>query len=256
MPGTSLPRLPCADRSIVEPLIYRLLGLPLDTDVEHLRAAYEGAVAAATARADWTRAGELSAAFDALPRQMRLAVYSGRDRNAPRWQPTPPAAKTPARGRARGRAQCRPRSRRRLLPRIVLAGFSVILSFGALATWLTRHPASDQAVIAPPRTPAPAAALRTEGLPPIRPAQGRTTHTAARPTRAAAPTWSPMRALYPGSGEVLVPHNAITDARGLAEVMCPDDFAGSSWRIVKALPGQHFTCPSGYVGLVRVPNAR
>ena len=63
-----------------------------------------------------------------------------------------------------------------------------------------------------------------------------------------------MRALYPGSGEVRIPRNAITDADGYAHVLCPNG-AGSTWARVKAKPGQYFTCPSGYVGVVLMPKA-
>lgn len=62
-----------------------------------------------------------------------------------------------------------------------------------------------------------------------------------------------MPALYPGSGEVRIPANAIVDAHGRANVLCPNGPNGTTWRRVKAMPGQYFTCPSGYVGVVRVP---
>jgi hypothetical protein len=67
------------------PDLYALLGIPADTDIEHLRHAYDSAVAAAASRHDWSRANELSAAFDRLPASTRLAIYPGRERNARRW---------------------------------------------------------------------------------------------------------------------------------------------------------------------------
>lgn len=65
--------------------LYALLGIPADTDAEHLRHAYESAVDAAVTRHDWARAKALSAAFDLLPESTRLAIYPGRERDARRW---------------------------------------------------------------------------------------------------------------------------------------------------------------------------
>lgn len=231
------------ETSVAPQLIFDLLGLPADTDVEHLRHAYEGAVGAATARGDWMCATELSRAFDQLPRQVRLAMYSGRDRDAPRWT----SGKQHHTSRTRRLRRSRP-GRSGRMRRILLAGVSAILSLVAVESWLIPHPPTNPPVATlagpaavPMPTPIPASHSPRRSR--------RHTHRPFRPLKA---TWSPMRALYPGSGEVRIPAHAIVDASGHTHVLCPNRANGSAWRRVTAMPGQYFTCPSGYVGVVLV----
>lgn len=229
-------------------LIFDLLGLRPDTDVARLRSVYEGAVSAATARGDWTRATQLSRAFDQLPDEVRVAVYPGRDRDAPRWESAPRNVR-----RGRGTSRLSPTGQARRIYAIVLVGVWAIVCLIAVGTWLVHHPPSESGSLvlrnpsvgipSPPATASPLAhtAHREYGRPAMahrRPVQG---------------TWSPLRAVYPGSGEVRIPSRAVLDRRGLAHVLCPTGPTGASWRLVVARPGQFFTCPSGYVGLVLVP---
>lgn len=232
---------PSDDRTSVEgQSLYLLLGVAEDSDAEHLRAAYEGAVAAATARGDWARAGALSAAFDALPRSVRLAVYDGRERNAERW------ATRQADARAVTFARRRPANR---LPVIMTVGLIAVVAVLAGAKRFTPQPTATDSAVMPPTPSTKTAAISNE-MPSLGP-----NRATASPTPAAA-TWSPMRALYPGVGVVQVPLDALVGADGLAQVSCPDQRTGASWHRLKVRPGQQFICPSGFVGQVLVPGAR
>jgi hypothetical protein len=213
--------------------IHVLLGLPREVDAERLRAAYEGAVAAATARQDWRRAAQLSAAFDALPNSVRLAVYSGRERDAARWAPT---GRTSESGMSR-------RSRRGgfLRRSVLIIGAAGVAAFG-IVNWLPKETTS---------TNNPVTAIKPAAIAATHAPVGRTSSKAARTAPIPATTWSPMRSLYPGSGEVMIPVDAVISSDGMAHVSCPDS-TGQVWSTVAVRPGQLFVCPSGFVGRVLV----
>jgi hypothetical protein len=231
--------------------LYRLLGVPTDTDVAHLRAAYEGAVAAAANRHAWARATQLSAAFDRLPHDVRLALFPGRMRSASRWE-TFPDDRQAAGNRAR-------RGGRRVRWRVV---FSTVLAVALLV--LAGLSLAKRFVATHNRTPAPA------GVPLTQPAQAITTRPTASPRRqppaathpkASAPNASDSSALpaVPPLGNTgrqigglplwTTPPGITLDSTGQATARCvnpaavPGPAAGPWFKIDH---WQAFTCPAGY----------
>lgn len=140
--------------------LHAMLGLPADIDIERLRYAYERAVSAATNMHDWSRAGQLSAAFDRLPSATRHSAYSGRDRSAPRWEP---ANELPHNRRAARHARPRRRWGSRLfrvLSLAVVAGMVVLVAWHGRANIADKnsHTADDlRARVAAAPSEAPAA---------------------------------------------------------------------------------------------------
>jgi hypothetical protein len=67
--------------------LHELIDVSPGSSVDILRARYEGAMKAATRSGNWRLAEKLTQAFDRLPRELRLAVYPGRERDAGRLEP-------------------------------------------------------------------------------------------------------------------------------------------------------------------------
>lgn len=161
--------------------LYALLGLPDEAEIARVLAAYEGAMASAANRSDWARAKQLSAAFDRLPADVRLALYPGRERNARRWEPT---RTSPA---ARGTRASRPRQGLFRWRVVVATVFVVAVALAAaFGTW--KHLQSTTSTT-PASTPTPltvpvAPATRPAGTAPT---PGRSSATASAPHRSTAP---------------------------------------------------------------------
>lgn len=222
--------------------LYALLGLPEGSEIAWVQAAYEGAVASAAARQDWSRAQHLSAAFDRLPQAVRVAIYPGRDRDARRWEPTGESSHRARRirddhpGRIRWRV---------VFGSVFAVAVALLAGLGA-----GRHLSNAHNRV-PPRT----------SLPTI--LAGPATRPSASPSHDARPNPAPARSsarahIIRPAGDIRVgntgqqigglplwtsPPEVPVDSRGKATMRCAGPSAVGAWSKIDHRIA--FTCPAG-----------
>lgn len=205
--------------------LYAMLGVAPTIRLPELRWKYEVAVREAVHRGVWSRANELSAAFDALPRHVRMAVYPGREWQVDRWsrpatitgQQRPsarPSVVGPSRSARRASRKARARAKAastgmRLPFRIAACVLAVVTAFcGAVA--VVQHSGGT-----------PASSERGVGVPAV----------AVVPARP------------PG---YRVPAHAHTMRAGLAEVVCEPQ-PGAPGYVQWVAPGADVWCANGAI---------
>jgi hypothetical protein len=232
--------------------LYRLLGLTTDTDPAYLRVAYEGAVAAATNRHDWARATQLSAAFDQLPHDVRLAIFPGRERTASRWQH--PANDSRPAGNKAGR------SGRPVRWRMVFSTVGAITLLGLAGLGLLHRLTNTHN---PTQTPAGLGLTQPVPATTTRP----TTSLSGQPRLATNPTATPSRTTHSAAPQAVpplgntgrqigglplwtTPPGITLDSTGHATARCAKRAAvrgpaAGPWFNIDHR--QAFTCPAGYM---------
>jgi hypothetical protein len=119
--------------------LHRLLGVPVDVDVDRLRKAYEEQMAAAARSHDHTRALQLSSALDSAPPAVRSAMYPRMTTRVGPIGPEPVATRTRTLTRTRlpTRALGRPSRPGRGMLRPLLITVIVVATVVGVA-WLDR----------------------------------------------------------------------------------------------------------------------
>lgn len=203
--------------------LFRLLGLPRDTDVAHLRYAYEQHVADAVRSHNHVRALQLSRAFDALGTDAKRSVYSGAGTRAPRFATNETRRQRPA---VRFRSVA-----------ALVAVPALFVAVGAFALSRTNHPPTAQqpVFIGSTSTPAALSSVPARTLPPVVPA----TRVAATPTV----TPMPGEVVLPGDEFLRVPLDWPTRSDGGIYLAC--DAPAGVGLTLEARPGNVLQCPLG-----------